>query len=74
MKNVTITLDETVAQWARVEAAKAGMSLSRWIGARLKADMSGTGTAARGCRLERLSDRAWLAGHCKGPAQAGRTP
>lgn len=36
MKNVTITLDETVAQWARVEAAKAGKSLSRWIGERLE--------------------------------------
>lgn len=32
MKNVTITLDEKVAQWARVEAAKAGKSLSRWLG------------------------------------------
>lgn len=32
MKNVTITLDERLAKWARVEAAKAGKSLSRWIG------------------------------------------
>ncbi|MBB3933140.1 hypothetical protein GGR25_004204 [Kaistia hirudinis] len=39
MKNVTITLDEKVAQWARVEAAKAGKSLSRWLGERLENDM-----------------------------------
>jgi hypothetical protein len=39
MKNVTITLDEAVAQWARVEAAKAGKSLSRWIGERLTTEM-----------------------------------
>ena len=39
MKNVTITLDEKVAHWARVEAAKAGKSLSRWIGERLAAEM-----------------------------------
>jgi hypothetical protein len=39
MKNVTITLDEKVAHWARVEAAKAGKSLSRWIGERLEGEM-----------------------------------
>ncbi|MBN8999817.1 MAG: CopG family transcriptional regulator [Rhizobiales bacterium] len=40
MKNVTITLDEKVAHWARVEAAKAGKSLSRWLGDRLAHSMS----------------------------------
>jgi hypothetical protein len=39
MKNVTITLDEDVAHWARVEAAKAGKSLSRWIGDHLEEQM-----------------------------------
>jgi hypothetical protein len=48
MKNVTITLEETVAQWARVEAAKAGKSLSRWIGERLSDDMRSESRAARG--------------------------
>lgn len=32
MKNVTISLDEDTASWARVEAAKAGKSLSRYVG------------------------------------------
>src|SRR3989304_8944211 len=31
MKNVTITLEEDLAAWARVEAAKAGKSLSRYL-------------------------------------------
>jgi hypothetical protein len=31
MKNVTITLDEATASWARVEAARQGRSLSRYI-------------------------------------------
>jgi hypothetical protein len=31
MKNVTITLDEATAGWARVEAAKEGKSLSRYL-------------------------------------------
>jgi predicted CopG family antitoxin len=32
MKNVTVTMDEEVAQWARVHAAKQGKSVSRMIG------------------------------------------
>jgi len=32
MKNVTISMDEATAQWARIEAAKAGKSLSRFVG------------------------------------------
>ena len=32
MKNVTITMDEAVAKQARVRAAEAGKSLSRWVG------------------------------------------
>lgn len=31
MKNVTITLEESLARWARIEAARAGKSLSRYI-------------------------------------------
>lgn len=42
MKNVTITLDEELARWARVEAAKAGKSLSKWIGDRIGADRQAT--------------------------------
>jgi hypothetical protein len=32
MKNVTITLDEKTAAWARKHAAERGVSLSRFIG------------------------------------------
>ncbi len=32
MRNVTITLDEEVAKWARVEAAKHDTSVSRMLG------------------------------------------
>lgn len=35
MKNVTISMDEEMAAWARVQAARAGQSLSCWIGAQL---------------------------------------
>jgi len=32
MKNITITLDDQTAEWARAEAASKGMSLSRFVG------------------------------------------
>ena len=32
MKNVTITVDDSVLEWARVEAAKRGSSVSRMVG------------------------------------------
>jgi hypothetical protein len=52
MKNVTITLDEDVAHWARVEAARDGKSLSRWIGDSLREEMKAA--AAQGAGLEAL--------------------
>lgn len=39
MKNVTITLDEKVAEWARVWAAKSNSSVSRLVGELLKQKM-----------------------------------
>lgn len=39
MKNVTITLDEEVAAWARVHAAQQDMSVSRMIGGMLEQRM-----------------------------------
>ncbi|MCX7160398.1 MAG: hypothetical protein NT176_15030 [Proteobacteria bacterium] len=40
MKNVTITLDEETAVWARVYAAKNNVSLSRYLGELLHERMS----------------------------------
>jgi hypothetical protein len=39
MKNVTITLDEKTAAWARAQAAKSDMSLSRFVGGLLEQRM-----------------------------------
>ena len=39
MKNVTITLEENVAKWAKVWAAKHDCSLSRMLGNELKKKM-----------------------------------
>ncbi len=40
MKNVTITLDEEVARWARVRAAELDTSVSRLVGKLLKEHMA----------------------------------
>jgi plasmid stability protein len=39
MKNVTITLDEEVARWARVRAAESNTSVSRLVGELLRQHM-----------------------------------
>ena len=40
MKNVTITLEEAVARWARVAAAEKEMSLSRFVGELVREEMA----------------------------------
>ena len=44
MRNVTITLDEETARWARVEAAHRDMSVSRLIGQLLREQMHAQAT------------------------------
>ena len=39
MKNVTITLDERVARWARIRAAEQNTSVSRLVGELLREKM-----------------------------------
>lgn len=39
MKNVTITLEEEVARWARIRAAELDTSVSRLVGQMLKEQM-----------------------------------
>ena len=54
LRNVTVTLEEDVAQWARIEAARRDTSVSRLLGELLKEHMSaqdGSATEA----VERLA-------------------
>lgn len=43
LRNVTVTLEEDVAQWARIEAARRDTSVSRLLGALLRERMSVNG-------------------------------
>ena len=50
MKNVTITLDEKTAAWARNHAAQHDMSLSRFVGELLEKTMRESREYARAMR------------------------
>jgi hypothetical protein len=41
LKNVTVTLDEETARWARIEAARRNTSVSRFLGDLLRREMEG---------------------------------
>jgi hypothetical protein len=43
LRNVTVTLEEDVAQWARIEAARQDTSVSRFLGELLKERMASQG-------------------------------
>ena len=46
LRNVTVTLEEDVAQWARIEAARRDTSVSRLLGGLLKERMAVNGGSA----------------------------
>lgn len=54
MKNVTITMDDAVADWARIEAARRNTSVSRLVGEMLAEKMRREDAYAR-------AEREWQA-------------
>ena len=64
MKNVTITMEDSVADWARMEAARRNTSVSRLVGEMLAEKMQHDDTYERAMR-EALKFRSF--GHSTGP-------
>ncbi len=58
MKNVTITMDDKVADWARVEAARRNTSVSRLVGELLAEKMRRDDAYERAMR-EALEFKSW---------------
>ncbi len=58
MKNVTITMDDSVAEWARLEAARRNTSVSRLVGELLAEKMRRSDSYERAMR-EALEFRSW---------------
>jgi len=59
LRNITVTLEEDVAQWARIEAARKDTSVSRLLGSLLKKQMSNekSSTAEVASRLANFGKR-----------------
>ena len=64
MKIVTVTMEESVAEWARMEAARRNTSVSRLIGEMLAEKMRHDDAYERAMR-EALEFRSW--GRSEGP-------
>ncbi|WP_298434646.1 CopG family transcriptional regulator [Ottowia sp.] len=64
MKNVTITVDDGVLEWARVEAARRGSSVSRMVGEMLAEKMRQEDAYAQAMRSA-LRFESW--GESEGP-------
>jgi hypothetical protein len=64
MKNVTVTMEESVAEWARMEAARRNTSVSRLIGEMLAEKMRHDDAYERAMR-EALEFKSW--GRSTGP-------
>ena len=58
MKNVTITMDDKVADWARMEAARRNTSVSRLVGEMLAEKMRHDDAYERAMR-KALEFRSW---------------
>jgi hypothetical protein len=68
--NVTITLDEETARWARVEAAKSDVSTSRFIGEVLRRHMTDAAEYERARRsYSRRAVGALTSGHVRYPSR-----
>ena len=59
MKNVTVTMEDSVADWARLEAARRNTSVSRLIGEMLAEKMRHDDAYERAMNDWLARDRSW---------------
>ena len=71
MKNVTITVEDSALEWARIEAAKRNTSVSRLVGEMLVEKMQREDAYARAER-EWLADDVTFASSSQPPSQLSR--
>lgn len=70
MKNVTITVDDNVLEWARVEAARRGTSVSRMVGDFLAEMQRREDAYERAYLAWRTDERTWEAGDAGAAARS----
>ena len=61
MKNVTITVEDSVLEWARIEAARRGTSVSRMLGDFMAEMQRREDTYERAYLAWRTDERTWKA-------------
>ena len=62
MKNVTVSMEEGVADWARIEAARRNTSVSRLVGEMLAEKMRHDDAYERAMNEWLSRDRVWKSG------------
>lgn len=74
MKNLTITVEDSVLEWARVEAARRGTSVSRMVGDFMAELMQREDAYERAYLAWRTDERSWQAGQgASAAADAAKT-
>ena len=68
MKNLTITVDDSVLEWARIEAARRGASVSRLVGDFMAEMQRREDAYERAYLAWRTDERSWRA-HSAAPAE-----
>ena len=61
MKNLTITVEDSVLEWARIEAARRGTSVSRMVGDFMAELMQREDAYERAYLAWRTDERSWRA-------------
>ncbi|MFT3717784.1 CopG family transcriptional regulator [Pseudorhodoferax sp.] len=69
MKNVTITVEDAVLEWVRIEAARRGSSVSRLVGEMLAEKMRHDDAYERAYREWQADERSWTSSGVPCPAR-----
>lgn len=72
MKNVTITVEDSVLEWARIEAARRGSSVSRMLGDFMAEMMQREDAYERAYLAWRTDERGWRPGSADAPKNIAR--
>ncbi|MDT9000549.1 CopG family transcriptional regulator [Paucibacter sp. APW11] len=70
MKNVTVTMEDSVAEWARLEAARRNTSVSRLVGELLAEKMRHDDAYERAMQDWLHRERAWVSSGAPYPVRS----
>ncbi len=71
MKNLTITVDDGVLEWARIEAARRGTSVSRMVGDFMAEMQRREDAYERAYLAWRTDERTWRSSAARAPGLGG---